>query len=139
MARSSGGKLKPRRLWAHVECPQFREKLAFGLQRFIYLFNIAEVVLALERDCPSLYTTKNLRLDITIQWRRLEYGNKIVYKLSGRDLWEKMVSAVLDAYISQLDRLIVNKRFHRDTRHGRSALRAARSGFYDPFCVSTRA
>ena len=77
--------------------------LTFRLQRFIHLLDIAEIVLPLERYCPGLYVTKCLVLDITVQRRRFQYRNKVIHEFSRGYLHEKMVSSVLDAYISQLD------------------------------------
>lgn len=82
MARSSGGKLNPRKIVAKDTCSQLCIDLTFRLQRFIHLLDIAEIVLPLERYCPGLYVTKCLVLDITVQRGRFQYGNKVIHEFS---------------------------------------------------------
>ncbi len=67
------------------------------------------MVFPLKRDGPCLDASKNLAFDVAVQRGCLEYGHKIVRKFSGGDLDKKVVSTVLDAYISQLNGIIVNE------------------------------
>jgi len=78
-------------------------KHTFRLQRLIHLFDITEVVLPFERNCPGLHATKNLVLDITVECRCLQYRNKVIHEFSGGYLYKKVISTVLDTDIGQLD------------------------------------
>ena len=68
-------------------------------------------MLPFERDGPCLHATKNFAFDVAVQRGCLEYRYKVVHEFSGGHLNKEVVSTVLDAYISQLNGIIVSERF----------------------------
>lgn len=88
-----------------------RELETFPLQGPVCIVDILQVVATFGCGSPGLYQLQNLGSDFDIHGGGtdcVEEGDEIVHELSGGDLDEEMGTAVLDASVRQLCRVLAS-------------------------------